>query len=233
MVAELCSQALARKAGIQIVAFTEDAHEALEAAKTTKIDVALIGLALKDGPLGGLRALQMIQEARPSIRSVILLETEENRVIPAAFSAGAKGVFSITNGSNFKSLCRCVQQVNAGQVWANSDQLHQVLSSFSRRAPLQVINVSGERLLTKREGDVVRLVEEGLTNRQISKELGLSEHTVRNHLFRIFDKLGVSTRVELALYASSHAKVAPHEDPTRRKQVVSVLPVEKSATATD
>ena len=118
-------------------------------------------------------------------------------MIPAAFCAGAKGVFSIANGGSFKNLCRCVQQVNAGQVWANSDQLHQVLTAFSRRAPVQVMNVSGDRLLTKREGDVVRLVEEGLTNRQVSKELGLSEHTVRNHLFRIFDKLGVSTRVNL------------------------------------
>jgi DNA-binding NarL/FixJ family response regulator len=58
----------------------------------------------------------------------------------------------------------------------------------------------GLNLLSKRDENVVRLVSEGLTNRQISSDLGLSEHTVRNYLFRIFDKLGVSTRVELVLY---------------------------------
>ena len=77
MVAELCAQALARKTGIKVIAFAESAHEALEAAKSQTINVALIGSALKDGPLSGLRALQLIQEARPSIRSVVLLKPKK------------------------------------------------------------------------------------------------------------------------------------------------------------
>ena len=65
------------------------------------------------------------------------------------------------------------------------------------------------RSLTKREEDVVRLLAEGLQNRDIAKELKLSEHTIKNYLFHIFDKLGVSSRVELVLYAVSSTKRPP------------------------
>jgi DNA-binding CsgD family transcriptional regulator len=71
---------------------------------------------------------------------------------------------------------------------------------------MRVVNADGLRLLTKREEDVVRLLAEGLQNREIAHELNLSEHTVKNYLFHIFDKLGVSSRVELILYAVSSSK---------------------------
>jgi DNA-binding NarL/FixJ family response regulator len=72
--------------------------------------------------------------------------------------------------------------------------------SLAQVKPLRLQDARGVNLLSQREEKVVRLVAEGLTNKQISAELGLSEHTVRNYLFKIFDKLGVSTRVELVLY---------------------------------
>jgi two-component system nitrate/nitrite response regulator NarL len=71
----------------------------------------------------------------------------------------------------------------------------------------------GVQLLTKREKELVQLVTEGRTNRDISRELGLSEHTVRNYLFRIFNKLGTSNRLELALYAI-HQKSQDRDQPT-------------------
>ena len=80
------------------------------------------------------------------------------------------------------------------------------MDAFSRHTPLRVVDAKGTRLLTRREEDVVRLVQEGMTNRQIANTLQLSEHTIRNNLFRIFDKLGVSTRVELALYTVHSSK---------------------------
>ncbi|HUN84843.1 MAG TPA: response regulator transcription factor, partial [Terracidiphilus sp.] len=160
-----------------------------------------------DGPVSGLLLLQKIQESFPSVKTVLLFEHSEEHLIEAAFRAGAKGVLSLSN-SGFDMLRKCVEKVHAGEVWANSAQLVQVLSALAQHAPLRVLNAEGVRLLTKREEDVVRLVEEGMTNRQIARELHLSEHTVRNNLFRIFDKLGVSTRVELALYAVNCSKQA-------------------------
>jgi len=66
--------------------------------------------------------------------------------------------------------------------------------------PARVVNARGLNLLAEREGQVVSLVADGLTNRDIAAQLGLSEHTVSNYLFRIYNKLGVSNRVELVLY---------------------------------
>ena len=67
-----------------------------------------------------------------------------------------------------------------------------------------MVDASGQHLLTYREEQVVALVADGLTNRDVASELGLSEHTVKKYLFRIFDKLGISNRVELVLYAVHH-----------------------------
>jgi DNA-binding NarL/FixJ family response regulator len=67
-----------------------------------------------------------------------------------------------------------------------------------------VVSATGEILLTSREEQVVALVTDGLSNRNVANELGLSEHTVKKYLFRIFEKLGISSRVELVLYALHH-----------------------------
>lgn len=202
---ELISQALENRAGFRVVGTATSSKRALEVLLTNGIDFALITTALADGPLAGLLLVQKIQEDFPQIKTVLLFERSEDHLIESAFRAGVKGVFSLSDG-DVEMLCRCVERVHAGQVWASSAQLVQVIDAFSRQAPLRVVNAEGARLLTKREEDVVRLVEEGLTNKQIAHELHLSEHTVRNNLFRIFDKLGVSTRVELALYAVNNSK---------------------------
>jgi DNA-binding NarL/FixJ family response regulator len=91
--------------------------------------------------------------------------------------------------------------VAAGQIWANAKQLNYVMDALSEVPSLRVLNSRGSRLLTPREEQVVALVAEGLGNRQIASELSLSPHTIKKYLFRIFEKLGVSTRVELVLYA--------------------------------
>jgi DNA-binding NarL/FixJ family response regulator len=67
-----------------------------------------------------------------------------------------------------------------------------------------VLNSRGHQLLTPREEQVVALVAEGLSNRDTARELNLSEHTIKKYMFRIFDKLGISSRVELVLYAVNH-----------------------------
>ena len=98
-------------------------------------------------------------------------------------------------------LQKCILKVYEGQIWANSEQLSFLLESVADAPVPPITDANGVKLLTNRELSLVQLVAEGLTNRDISKELRLSEHTVRNCLFRIFNKLGVSTRLELALYA--------------------------------
>jgi DNA-binding NarL/FixJ family response regulator len=103
-------------------------------------------------------------------------------------------------------LCKCINSVFGGQIWINSQQMHYVLEALSDVNTLRVVNSSGKSLLTPREEQVVALVADGLSNREAAHELGLSEHTIKKYLLRIFDKLGISTRVELVLYAVSHGE---------------------------
>ena len=79
-----------------------------------------------------------------------------------------------------------------------------MLESVSQVPSLRMVNATGHKILTPREEQVVALIADGLSNREIALELSLSEHTVKKYLFRIFDKLGISSRVELVLYAMNH-----------------------------
>jgi DNA-binding NarL/FixJ family response regulator len=202
---ELYSQALNRHAGFRVAAGATCGDDVLRSVEKAEISVALISTALEDGPVSGLSVLQKLQEFYPGVKTILLFDRDESHLVIPAFRAGARGVFC-SGQDDFKTLCRCVERVYAGQVWANSAQLTLLLEAFSRQPVTRLVDAGGLRLLTKREEDVVRLVQEGLTNREIGRELHLSEHTIRNNLFRIFDKLGVSTRVELALYAINNSK---------------------------
>ena len=225
MTRELIKAALNRHAHFHVVASATTAQEVLDAVRTEDVDVALISATLADGPLSGFGALRQICECAPKVKSVILFYNPERHLVVDAFRVGAKGVFCLSQ-SSFKVLCRCVEQVHAGQIWANCGELSEVVEAFAQLAPIRVVNADGIRLLTNREEEVVRLVAEGLQNREIAKELKLSENTIRNYLFHAFDKLGVSSRVELALYAVSSTKSAQtadlQSDKQKRKPVASV-----------
>jgi DNA-binding NarL/FixJ family response regulator len=204
---ELVMSALNRHKHFRVVACATTAMEVLEAVQSAHVDVALIGATLSDGPMSGLGVLRQICESSPQVKSVILFYGPERHLVVDSFRAGAKGVFCLSQ-STFKLLCRCVEQVHAGQIWGNGAELSEIVEAFSQLAPMRVVNADGMRMLTKREEEVVRFVAEGMQNREIARELRLSEHTIKNYLFHIFEKLGVSSRVELVLYAVSSAKGA-------------------------
>jgi DNA-binding NarL/FixJ family response regulator len=208
MAGELLASVLNRQPHYRVVATSTTVPDVIEAAESVTVDVALINTSLADGTLSGLRALRLILERDPTVKAIILLDGPYPNLVVDAFRAGAKGVFCVSK-SGVKALCRCVGRVHAGQIWASSSELNYLLEEFTRLAPIHVVNADGMRLLTKREEDVVRLLAEGLQNREIAQELKLSEHTIKNYLFHIYDKLGVSSRVELVLYAVSSSNRLP------------------------
>ena len=157
-----------------------------------------------------LRLLRWLHLAHPGVATILLVDSCDRQFIVNAFRAGAKGVFQF-NQDPFRLLCKCVNCVSHGQIWMNSEHAHYVLDALSEVAALRVVNAKGRALLTSREEQVVALVAEGLNNREIAGELGLSEHTIKKYLLRTFDKLGISTRVELVLYAVSHGENRPAE----------------------
>jgi len=141
--------------------------------------------------------------SHPHIAKVLVLDKSNRDSVVNAFRSGVKGLFCFSDYP-FRLLCKCIQSVHQGQVWANSEQLQYLVEIVTQVPSLLMVNARGEKLLTPREEQVVALVADGLSNREVARELGLSEHTVKKYLFHIFDKLGISSRVELVLYAVSH-----------------------------
>lgn len=203
MAGELLVEAVRRQADLRVADHVTTVEQTLPLLQSPDLHVALIGTSLGNDLQGGLQVLRRMRELCPGVKPVMLLDTHEPSLMIEAFRAGAKGVFCLAQ-SGFKMLCKCVKQVHHGHIWASNKELGCIVEAFSKTAPPRVLNQGGMRLLSKREEEVVRLLAEGMQNRAIARELQLSEHTIKNYLFRIFDKLGISTRVELALYATQN-----------------------------
>jgi len=179
----------------------------LGALDSRRYDVVLCSSGFLDDPPGEFKLLHDIKTNSPEVNTVVLLDILQRELIVGAFRYGARGVFCRTD--SFQALCKCIQCVHEGQVWANSTQLQFVLDALRNRAPGATELQLDIRPLSRREAEIAGLVAHGLSNRQISQQLQLSEHTVKNYLFRIFEKLGVSTRVELALYSLKRGRTWP------------------------
>jgi DNA-binding NarL/FixJ family response regulator len=176
----------------------------LSTIRAKEPEVALISNHLRDGALAGFHVLRALHSSRCRTKPVLLLDSCERELVIDAFRAGARGVFPRSESS--KLLARCIHSVSRGQIWASSRELDFLLEALTEAKPLRIINAKGEGLLSPREQQVAALVAEGLGNRDIAQHLNLSEHTVKNYIFHIFEKLGVSTRVELVLYVFSQRK---------------------------
>jgi DNA-binding NarL/FixJ family response regulator len=169
--------------------------------QSNEVDVVL----LAQNKTSNFSLLRWLHVSHPAASAVLLVENYDRELVVNAFRAGVRGIFPF-NQAPFSMLCKCISSVSGGQIWINSQQLHYVLEALSEVTTLRVVNSSGKALLTPREEQVVALVADGLSNREVANELGLSEHTIKKYMLRIFDKLGISTRVELVLYAVSHGE---------------------------
>jgi DNA-binding NarL/FixJ family response regulator len=211
----------------RVVGYATDAAGIREGLQEGDADVAVIGARLENEDLAGFQVTREIRASHSKPSVIIILDSNKPAMVVEAFRAGASGIFSRDQSSDL--LCKCIHAVHKGQVWASSKELHYVIEALGPATPARTITVRGTALLTKREEGVVHLVAEGMTNRDISHELKLSEHTVRNYLFRIFNKVGTSNRLELALYAidrregleQQNTVTAMDESQTSTNQVVS------------
>jgi DNA-binding NarL/FixJ family response regulator len=169
--------------------------------------VAVISARLPGDALSGFQLMRELHKLSLGIRTIVLIDADERELVIDAFRSGAKGVFCRTGSS--KELRKCVERVYEGQIWANSAQMECIVDALMETPTLNVMHTKDTVVLSKREEQVCQFVAAGLSNREIARKLGLSEHTVKNHLFKIFDKLGISTRVELVLYSLSWTKRPP------------------------
>ena len=176
----------------------------LSAIDSSPVQVAIMNAEHCREGSHDMSVVRRLHLAHPEVAKILLIDTHDRGVVVNAFRSGAKGLFCFSD-SPFRLLCKCIQSVHQGQVWATSVSNCNILIELVAQVPsLMVMNSSGVKLLTPREEQVVALVADGLCNRAVALELRLSEHTIKKYLFRIFDKLGISSRVELVLYAVNH-----------------------------
>lgn len=205
MQSQLLVAALRRRPEFAVRSCPMDADAILAAVASSPADVALMSADNPRDTAQDLTVIRRLYLEHPRIATVLLLDSYDHNLVVSAFRAGARGLFCFAE-SPFRLLCKCIHCVSQGQVWANNEQMRHLLDLIRQVPSLRVVNALGHKLLTPREEQVVALVADGLSNREIAAELNLSEHTIKKYIFRIFDKLGISRRVELVLYAVSHSE---------------------------
>jgi len=195
---QLLASALGRENGFLVIEADPTEEAILAVAASEKPQVILLSAILEDDSALGLRVARQLRELHPETHIIMLLDASERNSVIEAFRAGARGVFSRTE--SLHTLAKCIHCAYSGQVWANSREQEYLLEAISEAISMRPPDGSSLPSLSKREQDVVRCVADGLSNREIARRLNLTEHTVKNYLFRVFDKLGVSSRVEVVLY---------------------------------
>ena len=205
MGSQLLAESLGRDPRFEILGVAAAADIFSMAAR--KPDVSLISMEFEAGAKKGLQVARTLNAVHPGIRIVILLEESTRESVIAAFRCGATGVFCRTDP--ISELHNCIEHVNRGEIWAGRDQAQYVLEALRNTPCCDGIEDGKLRLLTKRELEVAEHAAQGQSNKQIANELNLSEHTIKNYLFRVFEKLGVSSRFELLflLFNERHSAV--------------------------
>jgi DNA-binding NarL/FixJ family response regulator len=184
----------------EIVGEAGDGWEVLEKVRDTDPDVLLLDLKMPN--LNGLSVLEFLQRSRSSTRVIVFTASEAEDEFVQAMRLGCRGI--LLKQTDPDLIVKSIRKVHAGEIWLGSQATAAVMNEFSNGLRSNHTNgVAGGRVcnpLSAREHEIVSLVAQGLKNKEVAARLFISEQTVKNHLHNIFDKLGVSDRLELALY---------------------------------
>lgn len=198
---ELMCSALRRHTRLRVSSCRAELSNCLHELRVARADVMLIADTVT-GARERYDMLRAIRSTHPHMSLILLLGKYDRNLVVNALRCGARGLFCSID-QPFKALRRCIEAVHQGQVWANNEQIRYLIDSLTApRMPL--VNAKGEGVLTVREEQVVNLVAEGMSNHDIAEQLSVKENTVKKSLLRIYDKVGVSNRVELVLYTITH-----------------------------
>jgi DNA-binding NarL/FixJ family response regulator len=194
---------LAAEEGFEVVGEASDGDEAITQTLELEPDILLLDLLMPRLP--GIEAMRAIMNGSPRVKIILLTSTISAQQIVEALQLGARGI--VLKDALTDHLQMAIRTVMAGDYWIVGKRvvnLLSVLHDLMQQAELPQRKTFG---LTARELEVVGCIVEGCSNRDIARQFGLSEETVKRHLSNIFDKTGVSTRLELALFAIAHQLV--------------------------
>jgi DNA-binding NarL/FixJ family response regulator len=158
--------------------------------------------------LPGLEAMRAIMSRSPRVKIILLTSTISTQQVIEALQIGARGI--VLKDSVAGDLAQSLRAVLSGDYWIGGERVVNLLKALHELMQ-QAAQVPERKTygLTPRELEVVQCIVEGCSNKDIAKQFGISEETVKRHLSNIFDKTGVSTRLELALFAIAHKLVSP------------------------
>jgi DNA-binding NarL/FixJ family response regulator len=200
---------LAVEPDFEVVGEAPDGRQALRCVRAQRPDVLLLDLAMPG--VGGLETLRELRAETEAVRAVVLTASIDREDALEAVRLGARGI--VLKAAATPLLYKCIRAVVAGEYWIGHERVQDLVASLRGFGDAR----SGERppaaTLTRRELQVALAVLDGASNREIGQKLGLGEQTVKNHLSSIFDKLGVSSRLELALYAVHHRLAGARHQP--------------------
>ena len=181
--------------------------DALASTKATQPDLILLDIDL-DGENSLLLIPSLLRDA-PAARVLVLTGLGDEGIHAEALKAGAMGL--VLKEKAAEVLLKAIEKVSQGEVWFDRMTMGNVLSQMSRGGGRAGEDPEGSKIasLTEREREVVTLIGEGLKNKQIAERLFISETTVRHHLTSVFNKLGVTDRLELVIYAYRHNLAKP------------------------
>ena len=171
-------------------------------AMVEKLDPDVVLLDLRMPGMDGFAALQRMQKLGKKTRVIVLTASEDKNEFVQAMKLGCSGIVLKQTAADL--IIKSIRKVHAGEIWLDSHTTAAVMRQFA--SPSDVGVPSGMRArdrspLSHREREIVALVAQGYKNKEMAEKMFISEQTVKNHLHNIFDKLGVSDRLELALYA--------------------------------
>jgi DNA-binding NarL/FixJ family response regulator len=182
---------------ISIVGEAANGNECVHMMAKVRPDILLLDLNMPDKD--GLTVLQELNFDSLPTQVIVLTATEDNREAVRAMRLGARGI--VLKRSAGDLLVKSIRQVNGGEIWLDNRITADVIKAFAKSSEG---GAKRDKLLSDRESQIMRLVAQGQRNKEIGQNLFISEQTVKNHVHNIFDKLGVSDRLELALYAIHH-----------------------------
>jgi len=185
---------------IEVVGEASDGREVVSVVQETRPDVIILDLRMPH--MDGLAALQALQQHDKKCKVIVLTASEDKNEFVQAMKLGCAGI--VLKQTAPELIVKSIRKVYGGEIWLDSHTTAAVMRQFA--APGDPINGAAPKgrersPLSQREREIVGLVAQGYKNREMAEKMFISEQTVKNHLHNIFDKLGVSDRLDLALYA--------------------------------
>lgn len=194
---------LALEEDFKIVAEAEDGSEVPDIIRDHQPDVLLLDLKMPG--LDGLQTLQRLQSTKTNTKVIVLTASEDENEYVQAMKFGTSGIVLKQTATDL--LIKSIRKVAEGEIWLDARTTAAVMRQFA--SPNEPASRDRDKpRLSNRETEIVAFVAQGFKNKEIAERMFISEQTVKNHLHNIFDKLGVSDRLELALYAI-HRNIRP------------------------